>query len=527
MITEWRERLLRWEASCERLGDSLNPILVKETRQSLKSRQFLVTFSLLLLASFGWSVVGSMMLMPGLYYRPSAAPMLVGYYLLLAVPMLFVVPVAAYRSLAVEIDDGTLELLRVTTLSPMQIVMGKFCSALLQMMLYFIVLIPCVAYAYALRGIDFPTLAVLLSLVLLAAIQLTIFGLFLAPVPSGRTGQLTALFALVGVLLVAEYLIGTQAIALIQQANAMSTWVRAFLSFSGVAIVASTSYVFMTASAALLAPACSNRSTRVRAALLIQLTVVLGLFGYVVVENLQFATSNQGLLGLGSVIFMILPWVGVGYAVYWALLGSMMASESGDLTPRVRRGLPASFLGRLFLTLFIPGPVTGLLFAATGAAIAMLFVSGGLYYLRPAGSPLQDVVANVSLAVFGYLVLLLTLVRWSAGALRRYAVFRPAVGLALLSIIALLCCIIPYGIYMVWADYPSRPTYSKWQLANWLWTIQQIGNGRRDLHWIVFSGGVFCLLAQAAFLGRGTLTQVLPIPERVRVEQQRTADDED
>ena len=34
----------------ERLGDRFNPIVVKEVRQALKSRQFVVTFLLLLLA---------------------------------------------------------------------------------------------------------------------------------------------------------------------------------------------------------------------------------------------------------------------------------------------------------------------------------------------------------------------------------------------------------------------------------------------------------------------------------------------
>ena len=35
-----------------RIGDRLNPILVKEARQALKSRQFTVTFSLLLFGAW-------------------------------------------------------------------------------------------------------------------------------------------------------------------------------------------------------------------------------------------------------------------------------------------------------------------------------------------------------------------------------------------------------------------------------------------------------------------------------------------
>ncbi len=145
----WWDRIDQW---CERFGDALNPILVKETRQALKSRQFVMTFSVLLFAALGWTVVGSLMMMPQIYTSPSAPWMLTGYYVVLAVPLLMVVPLAAYRSLEGEIDDGTLELLSITTLSPWQIVLGKLASASLQMLLYFVALFPCVAYAYTLRG---------------------------------------------------------------------------------------------------------------------------------------------------------------------------------------------------------------------------------------------------------------------------------------------------------------------------------------------------------------------------------------
>ena len=37
------------EAQLERLSEYVNPILVKESRQSLKSKQFLITFVLLLI----------------------------------------------------------------------------------------------------------------------------------------------------------------------------------------------------------------------------------------------------------------------------------------------------------------------------------------------------------------------------------------------------------------------------------------------------------------------------------------------
>jgi len=150
--TAQRTKLERLDLWANQFSDRLNPILIKETRQSLKSRQFIFTFFSLLTAALGWTIVGSLSRMPQIYTTPSAPTLLLGYYAVLAVPMLLVVPLAAYRSLEVEIDDGTLELLSISSLSPWQVVLGKLASSLLQIFLYFIVLLPCMAYAYTLRS---------------------------------------------------------------------------------------------------------------------------------------------------------------------------------------------------------------------------------------------------------------------------------------------------------------------------------------------------------------------------------------
>ena len=80
-----------------------------------------------------------------------------GYYAVLSVPLLIVVPYAAFRSLAGEWEDGTFELLSITALSARQIVTGKLASAILQMMVYYSALAPCIAFTYLLRGIDIIT----------------------------------------------------------------------------------------------------------------------------------------------------------------------------------------------------------------------------------------------------------------------------------------------------------------------------------------------------------------------------------
>src|SRR3954471_8656788 len=125
----------RWakiEALLDRLGDRLNPILVKEARQAMKSRQFVVTFSLLLLCGWLWTALFVLTGLPAIYYAPVGPGILAGYYAVLSVPLLIVVPYAACRSLAGEWEDGTFELLSITTLSARQIIAGKLASAVLQ-----------------------------------------------------------------------------------------------------------------------------------------------------------------------------------------------------------------------------------------------------------------------------------------------------------------------------------------------------------------------------------------------------------
>src|SRR5690606_21444363 len=51
-------KISRMEHRIERWGERLNPILVKEARQALKSRQFTVTFTLMLVAAWVWSILG-------------------------------------------------------------------------------------------------------------------------------------------------------------------------------------------------------------------------------------------------------------------------------------------------------------------------------------------------------------------------------------------------------------------------------------------------------------------------------------
>ena len=173
----------------ERAGEWFNPLLVKECRQSLKSRQFSTTFTLVVVFSWLWSVYGIVMLGPNVAYQADGAEMFYGYYLILAFPLLLIVPYSAFRSLIAEREDNTFELVAITTLKPRQIVAGKLGSAVVQMIVYLSVAAPCLAFTYLLRGIDVLTICWILFYTVLASLGFSLVAVLLATLAKERHWQ--------------------------------------------------------------------------------------------------------------------------------------------------------------------------------------------------------------------------------------------------------------------------------------------------------------------------------------------------
>ena len=132
---------------------------MKETRQALKSFQFTITFVLVLVACWVVTIGGVALIGPGIFYAAAGGTMLMAYYVILAFPLMVVVPYSAFRSLAAEREDNTYDLLSITTLKPRQIISGKLGSSIVQMAVYFSAITPCLAFTYLLRGVDVPTIA--------------------------------------------------------------------------------------------------------------------------------------------------------------------------------------------------------------------------------------------------------------------------------------------------------------------------------------------------------------------------------
>lgn len=516
--TEQTGPWMRWvDDWSERIGDRLNPILVKETRQALKSRQFVITFGVLLVAALGWTVIGSLMLMPQIYTQPSAQRMLTGYYITLAIPMLLVVPLAAYRSLEGEIDDGTLELLSITSLGPWQIVLGKLASASLQMVLYLVTLFPCVAYAYTLRGVDLPTTFLIVAMLIVGALLLTVVALFFAPLARSRTGRIATLLMVMLILLFAQYFVGAGVIGLIWYGNPMETqWmVYSIIAVSFLAL--SLGHLLLTATAAQLTPESENRSTPLRLSLLALTAIVVGLSFYA----MQFEGDRRD--PFGAIVFMMSNF---SLAVLWTVCGSMMVAESPVMTPRIRRELPSSFFARMMLTWVTPGPATGLVFVVAVVIGLLTWAIWGLEYLigtqgammGPAG-PIRGLYYPFAILWASYLIAFLVCVRGIVALLRINNNPRAEIGVAALIAVAVIFALVPYSMQLHWNDY-RQFDYSRWQITNWAWTMGEVSGSRfnsGDEYWVAAVAATMfaiCLMTTRVVLPRKIAT-----PKRVEEER--------
>ncbi|MGB7346753.1 MAG: ABC transporter permease [Pirellulaceae bacterium] len=509
---DWWQRIDDW---CERIGDAVNPILVKETRQALKSRQFVATFSLLLFAALAWTIAGSLMMMPQIYTSPSAPRMLIGYYIVLAIPLLLIVPLAAYRSLEIEIDDGTLELLSITALSPWQIVLGKLASATLQMVLYFVALLPCVAYAYTLRGVDLPTTFLMVGILVVAAMLLTIVALFFAPLARGRTGRIANLLVVLLILVISEYAVGALVIFMLLEGNPLPADVAVFLFVATIFLSVCIGHLLLTATAAQLTPETENRSTPIRLSLLALTAVAIGLAAYA----LQMEDDD---IAMGTLLFF-----SIGLAIVWMVSGSMMVAESSTMTPRIRRDLPSSFLARSTLTWLTPGPATGLVFTTTVVLLcSVLFLVGFEVLSEKHGNGIGGVnrlrvlLHQWTVLYAGYTIGFLVFVRLIVAVVRLKSNPRVEIGIATFVVVAVMAALVPYAIAMHFNDYRSFE-YSRWQITNWAWTFGEAG-GRRlsqgDEDFVATGAAILFAICLVAMPGT-VLPRKIATPKRVQEEK--------
>ncbi len=489
----------RFDGWTERLGEYLNPILVKECRQALKSRQFVLTFALVLVCGWLWSIVGIAWLGPGVYYRFDGPEMFYGYYIILAFPLIVVVPYSAFRSLAQEREDRTFELVSITTLRPRQVIAGKLASAIVQMLVYLSAISPCLTFTYMLRGIDVMTIVFVLLYLTAGSIGLSIVALFGAAVSRERYWQMLSslglalglFFLFTGSCGLAFQVLRMQAIQVddpdFWMANAAG--LTAYLSYGAL--------LYLAAAAQLTFPT-DNRSTPLRVCMLVQQLLAIGWMGF----GVWYAEMDGRSVPLAMPVINLV----IASTVHWYVMGTFLTGESPQLSRRVMRQLPRSFLGRAFLTWFNPGPGTGYVFAVANLCGVVLLSYSVLALVStdammpPFFGVTWEDLARFGIITVGYAAFYLGLGKLLFQAMRRTSPVTMAGALLVQALLLLAGAGIPLVVQWM-SDYQDT-VYSAAHITNPIWTIRlavgPMGGGALvdwPIVWGVAGGGlaVFCL----------------------------------
>ena len=470
--SRWQQAWQVVEKRLIALADRANPILVKETRQALKSRQFVVTFLVVLVACWMVSFAGVALVGPQIYYAAVGAEMLVAYYAILAFPLALIVPFTAFRSLAAEQEENTYDLLSITTLSSRQIVTGKLLSAVLQMLVYLSAVSPCIAFTFLLRGVDALTTAVLLAMAVLGSLGLSVFGLLVGAMARARHTQVVISVGLVLGLAGAFAGAVAMALAILEEGSGFLRQSEFWIVTVGLlTIYVTTMGLLHSAAAAQIAFVSENRSTPLRRWMMVQQACLCG-----ALAAFAYAVDPGG--NHHAEMILLAGWFAAGY---WYVMGSLMTSEWPHLSRRVQRSLPQSQLGRTFLSLFNPGPGAGYLFATanlTALTTAGIIAIAMRWIWAPAPSTFPSTIAMSSLLIaWGYVVAYVGVGRLLINALRRW-VYVPMSGGFLVHAIILLTGIGVPTVMQMTSRQLRYGGYSLVHMSNPFWTLLELVNRR-------------------------------------------------
>jgi len=319
-------------------ADWLSPIIVKELRQGMRAKLFVVIFIILQMACF----VTLLTALSG----DSNAKEVAGVFFWIGVgaALCVAMPLRGLTALLGEIKGNTLELLLLTRLSAWRILVGKWLALILQTFLMVCTLLPYVMLRYFLGGVDLAQDWQILGWLLLASVGMTTISVSFSPYLKTLAGKLA--LAGFGVLTLIGFIFITDGF-----------FSRNIFSGSG-----------------------SNGVIHLLAILL--LLVPMGIFGLWEIGVSAFAPAAENhalrkrLLVLGSLlvgicfpgesspVLVIFPLVFLG-AVWFSSLLEETVELPSLYKPFARRGTLGMVIGRFFY----PGWNGGLLFALLACAL--------------------------------------------------------------------------------------------------------------------------------------------------------------
>jgi len=356
----------------KKLDDWINPIAVKELRQAVQSKFVTGLLVLFLLGQFVTASVVVLSIDQYSYeFDAGRSVFTILFGILVGTCLLFLPAYSAVR-LAGERSGAKTDLYFVTALRPRTIVWGKFLSGLVLAVLVHSAFMPFLTFTYLLRGIDLPTIFILLFIGFVAAATAILFATFLACIPATRF--LKVVIGLVGFGFISSITYSIIAAAHVSLQFGVPVFSGDFLRVLVPMMVFGLIAMgcFFVWSVALLSPPSANRMLPVRA----YMTIVWLVTGAAIsIWGLGTATRSD-FFDTWTVLSVLMFCVGLMTAV----------SERDVQGARITRRIPRRWWLRPFAFLMYTGAAGGIVWACLMIGLTLLvallvsWVEYGRYY---------------------------------------------------------------------------------------------------------------------------------------------------
>ena len=347
----------------EKINDRLNPIVVKELRQAVQGKFLIVVLICFLCLQ---------LLTMGLFLTDEAVTesfnaglnifrVLLG--ILFGTCLLFVPAYTGIR-LASERGDANVDLLFITTLQPQSIIWGKFLAGIVLTVLLYSACMPFMTFTYLLRGVDLPSVFILLAFDLIVVAVSIQCGILIGCLPANRifkvilgVGWLVVTIVVFVTLLAAMFAPG----GLLDSGlgSQLDSW-KFWRGTLGVLVGGGSLIGFLALlSIALISPLSANRALPVRIfATAVWIPTAIGAAVWSVGVN------NFTPIAVWATLNILLYSIGLFVAV----------SEREHLGRRVRRTIPCRWLLRPLAFLFYSGDAGGVAWSFLMIILTLLFM---------------------------------------------------------------------------------------------------------------------------------------------------------
>ena len=246
-------------------ADGLSPMLVKELRQGMRSRFFVLCFLLLQAAMILVAIIGLATLA-----NQEKTTIITGlFWTILVAPLLIIMPFSGLGAVGNERKANTLELIFLTRLTARRILTGKWLALVAQTVLLVCAVLPCAVLRYFLGGVNLGAELATIAVLLLGSAVLSGLAVGFSPHASRLTRSLIVVGIVIGLQFLSSFLFRFRFGGPVSS-GASTTWLT-YLSLAWIGLL--FLLLMLEFGASKIAPAAENHVTSRR---LIGLIVLCG-----------------------------------------------------------------------------------------------------------------------------------------------------------------------------------------------------------------------------------------------------------